>query len=135
MKIHLRITVASSHLLIGLTSITGALLALYQAPENFGSLQIIIGDIYFSDTVFDHFSQLFLLGIFSFYTMISSFYRFRLWQLMTAVTACSTLMLFGKIIDCFSVDYGVIIFILCMFQLLVSVLFILQKLKSRAETG
>lgn len=135
MKVNLRITVAGSHMLIGLISIVAALMALYQVPDNFCSLPVVLGDIYFSDTVFDRFSQLFLLGIVSFYTMVISFYRFRLWQVMSAFTACSTLLFFGKSVDYFSFDYGLIILSLCMFQLLVTVLFLLKKFKSRAEAG
>ncbi len=132
---NLRVTVAGSHLMIGLTCIIGALFALYQVPETFDAQQVMIGNIYFSDTVFDRFSQVLLLGIISFYTMVISFYRFRMWQMMSAFTACSTLVLFGKIVDCFSFDYGIVIVILSMFQLLVAVLFTLQKFISRAETG
>ena len=76
MKLNIRIGLAGSHLLIGAFSLLGALLTLYKVPTSFGAIQALLGEIYYTDTVFDRFTQLFLLGIISLYTVVTSFYGF-----------------------------------------------------------
>ena len=78
-KLNIRIGLAGSHLLIGAFSLIGALLTLYKVPTSFGTIQVLLGEIYYTDTVFDRFTQLFLLGIISLYTVVTSFYGFRFW--------------------------------------------------------
>jgi len=47
-KLNIRISLAGSHLLIGAFSLIGALLTLYKVPTSFGTIQVMLGEIYYT---------------------------------------------------------------------------------------
>lgn len=134
-KLNIRIGLAGSHLLIGAFSLIGALLTLYKVPTSFGTIQVLLGEIYYTDTVFDRFTQLFLLGIISLYTLVTSFYGFRFWCFCSASSAFGTLLAYVELTETLPMMVVFILVLVSLFQLCVVTYFIFQKLKSRAETG
>nr|WP_231588436.1 hypothetical protein [Enterococcus casseliflavus] len=113
----------------------GALLTLYKVPTSFGTIQVMLGEIYYTDTVFDRFTQFFLLGIISLYTVVTSFYGVRFWCFCSASSAFGTLLAYVELAETLPVMVVSILVLASLFQLSVVTYFIFQKLKSRAETG